>query len=391
VRDGNVSPNRFTDGGDLGAKNSGDKSPKNIGDKSPKNIGDRSPKMSENPAFSRIWVSSVDNSKSGESSGSSSNLNRNIENIADNIRKSGDSNKNDSSRSNETRKADTAPDLERGAADGGGYSDADKTSETSRSGDTSKFQQQGRNAAVPRDGESVIKPTMDLGSGVLCTCCTDENAIRIWEIDFNRNQQHLLTEVCGHDARCAVRVGGSLWVGCWKRNILVFDPTDWGIYTVVRVNEGIIGMVYVESVDEVWVATPVRVISYNPQSKKSHVVVSGERSTCLVAVGQKVWVAGKDNSIKIWDAKTKMCHHTIVTGLLHNINHMTVCGNFVWCASDTIVVFNSETYEQVIELNQHKGKINFLLEVPSFVSVIPELWSAGSDQNVKIWSCVEMS
>ena len=102
----------------------------------------------------------------------------------------------------------------------------------------------------------------------------------------------------------------------------------------------------------------------------------GEVTTAMVSVGNKVWSCGKDANIKVWDAQvhlsstfylfspisfhavlliyiclfvylfvyfqTKMCHHTIITGLATNINQMLVSGEFVWCACDSLVVYHTE-------------------------------------------------
>lgn len=37
-----------------------------------------------------------------------------------------------------------------------------------------------------------------------------------------------------------------------------------------------------------------------------------------------------------------MCHYTIITGLAANISQMLVSGDFIWCASDSLVVYHSE-------------------------------------------------
>ncbi len=44
-------------------------------------------------------------------------------------------------------------------------------------------------------------------------------------MDFDRHQHSLLTEIQGHEACCFAQVVSFLWVGCAKRNILIFDTT----------------------------------------------------------------------------------------------------------------------------------------------------------------------
>jgi len=218
--------------------------------------------------------------------------------------------------------------------------------------------------------------------------------MKVWEVDMEQktnNSVQLVTEIEGHAVSCFAMVGKYLWAGCANRDILVFDPSDWEVYTVVRVKEPVTNLIFVESAQEVWVATPTRILCFNPQTKHSTMVSIGEITTSLATVGNKVWSCGKDATIKVWDVQTKMCHYTIVTGLATNIRQMLISGEFVWCASDSIVVYHSETYESVIELTQHKDKIIQMSLVPSFLSNLPELWSASADGCIKMWTCVSMN
>lgn len=62
---------------------------------------------------------------------------------------------------------------------------------------------------------------------LLCTCSVEEEMMKVWEMEMDQTTTagiRTITEVEGYTACCFAQVGKALWVGCAKRDILVFDP-----------------------------------------------------------------------------------------------------------------------------------------------------------------------
>ncbi|KAL6060709.1 Rho GTPase-activating protein 29 [Balamuthia mandrillaris] len=100
----------------------------------------------------------------------------------------------------------------------------------------------------------------------------------------------------------------------------------------------------------------------------------------MVLVGEKVWCAGTDNKIRVYNSKSRVLE-TDYEAQRRKINHMIKVDNTVWSTSDdkTIVVWHADTHEKLATLDSHSGYVYTLTHFGNRV------WSCSWDKHILIW------